>query len=74
MNVLDIIRKAIDDAGADGLCDPEMECGCTKDDLAPCGSIGHECVLARKRKDLGSIFLPEYGYEMIPLTPEEKPR
>lgn len=46
----DIVLEGIDKYGADGLVNPDMECGCSKDDLAPCGYPEGGCYLARKEK------------------------
>lgn len=46
MNVLEIVQAKLRDLGADGLTD-EDECGCSVEDLAPCGAIGHHCVAAK---------------------------
>lgn len=35
MNAKDIIRTALHEMGANGLCNPYEECGCDIDDLAP---------------------------------------
>ncbi len=48
MNVIEMVGNQIRLLGGDGLFDEE-ECGCTLDDLAPCGSIGHSCVIAKNR-------------------------
>ena len=41
ITVESIVRKALVDMGADGLC--HTECGCGLDDLAPCGELGSAC-------------------------------
>jgi len=43
MTVLEIVRKYLEQESYDGLCAPYGECGCKRDDLAPCGEIGSEC-------------------------------
>ena len=35
----DIIRTVLVEMGADGLCNPDGECGCGIEDLAPCDCI-----------------------------------
>lgn len=37
-NVNEIIVKFLDDNGFDGLVNGDIECGCSKLELAPCGS------------------------------------
>lgn len=37
LDVLDITRLAIQKYHADGLCNGEMDCGCSTNHLAPCG-------------------------------------
>lgn len=37
--------------GYDGLCNPGLECGCTTDDLMPCGEPGCDCEPAYAAKD-----------------------
>jgi hypothetical protein len=51
MNVLTMVREAVKSCGADGLCNVDLECGCTLDDLAPCGAIGEECEAARNNPE-----------------------
>jgi len=41
--VRDIIESYLRDNGFDGLCEPDTECGCGLDDLAPCGGIIQDC-------------------------------
>lgn len=43
MDVHDIIVKFLDDGGFDGLCNGDIECGCHKSDLAPCGESCTSC-------------------------------
>ncbi len=43
MTVLDIVRQYLESNGFDGLYSPS-ECGCKRDDLAPCGEMGTECM------------------------------
>ena len=43
-----LLRAALLQAGADGLCNPGEECGCGVDELAPCGCLNlDECKAAR---------------------------
>ena len=51
MTVEDIVREKLIALGADGLCDPDSECGCPVDDLLCCGSCGGQCVPARAMGD-----------------------
>ena len=48
----DILIANIKRLGGDGLCYPEIECGCSVDDLAPCDSCDlQHCRLAKRRED-----------------------
>lgn len=46
MDVLQIIYKYLSEHGYDGLCNPDLECGCGKEDLAPCSELSCECSVA----------------------------
>lgn len=48
IEVIDAVKMAIIDGGFDGLCNLDNECGCSVDDLAPCGEMNQHCVLAYK--------------------------
>lgn len=41
MTLKEIVKQYLDDNGFDGLCGDD--CGCSKDDLFPCGEIQDEC-------------------------------
>ncbi len=43
MTVLEIVEKYLRDNGYDGLYNPDDECGCLINDLAPCGEMNEEC-------------------------------
>lgn len=43
MIVDEIIKKYLKDNGFDGLCNPDMECGCKLEDFRPCGEDFGEC-------------------------------
>lgn len=46
MNLRDIIIKHIKESKADGLCNPDLECGCREGDTMPCDEPNMtECVL-----------------------------
>ena len=68
--VNDLIRVALIRIGADSLCNPDHECGCDIDDLAPCECLDlSECQAAKKMKsepDSHEMFAygPEY-YQVI---------
>ena len=47
LTVLQMIADTLKAKGFDGLCNEG--CGCTLDDLAPCGMMGDDCAAARKR-------------------------
>ena len=42
MNVKKITLEYLEKNGFDGLCNPDIECGCFKEDLMPCGWAGIE--------------------------------
>lgn len=48
MNVQEIIKKYLDDHGLDGLCDPNGDCACFRDDLVPCGQDPCLCKVGRR--------------------------
>jgi len=58
-------QAAIKAAGGDGLCNPDNECGCDIDDLAPCESPNLDaCRVARKMKsEPDSEEMANYGPE-----------
>ena len=58
MNVGLIIKQFINDNGFDGLVNCHIECGCDKDDLAPCGQPNFtHCEAAYKTlKDSEVVF------------------
>jgi len=50
-DVLDILSAWLWERGYDGLCNPDNECGCGRDDLAPCcGGIPEYCQAAYLRE------------------------
>ncbi len=56
-DVQDIIIKFLDENGFDGLCNGDIECGCHKSDIAPCGSDCMGCEPAYQSKN------PPEGYD-----------
>lgn len=56
MNILDMLKEKIAQCGGDGLVNGAAECGCTIEDLAPCGEICDDCELARKEDTPGGEF------------------
>ena len=57
MTLSEIITKAINEAGGDGLCNVGLDCGCGLGDLYPCGSPDPgECAIAVKQYDDGEAF------------------
>ena len=51
----DIIQDWLRDHGYDGLCEPDSECGCSIDELAPCCCTIQDCVPAYR------VACPEHG-------------
>ena len=47
ITLLSLIKATMDATGADGLWNGSGPCGCGRDDLAPCGGIQTDCVLAK---------------------------
>lgn len=48
ISVETMIRYHLEALGADGLCNPDEECGCGLDDLVPCECLNlKECKAAR---------------------------
>lgn len=67
MNVKEMLQKALREMGADGLVNPDEECGCDIDDLAPCECLNlGECHAAKwvKPKKDDPDYLEEFedGY------------
>jgi hypothetical protein len=60
-----LLQAAIQAAGGNALCNPDEECGCDIDDLAPCESLYLDaCLVARKMKsEPDSEEMAKYGLE-----------
>lgn len=43
MTVREICKQRLEADGYDGLCNPDLECGCLLPDLMPCGECGRDC-------------------------------
>lgn len=43
MTVIDMVKKALEEAGYDGLYNGYLKCACINDDLRPCDSDFSEC-------------------------------
>ena len=57
MNILEIVKDWLEQNGYDGLCDPEMPCGCMLNDLMPCGTCNVSllfCVAGHRVDNEGS--------------------
>jgi len=51
-NIRELVYEQLLAIGAEGLCNPDLECGCSIDDLMPCGEPEIEyCVAARRSFD-----------------------
>lgn len=49
IDVTAMVKSQLEAMKADGLCAPDLECGCGLNDLAPCGELGQGCVAAVRR-------------------------
>jgi hypothetical protein len=50
-SVIEMIRAELVGMGADGLANEDSECGCSLDDLIPCGNVHEtECFAAKNNK------------------------
>jgi len=69
MNLEDLMKKHCKAIGADGLCNPDMECGCTLEDFMPCGEPDQrECIPACRVETPNS----NVDWTMIPLAVSEQ--
>lgn len=60
-SVKEMVREFLDANGYDGLCNPDAECGCPKDDLFLCGEgQAGSCVCAYEGRLLDGAE-EEYG-------------
>ena len=50
VSVKDIVEAFLANEGYDGLCNPDVSCGCGLEDLVPCGEISMDCRAAYRRK------------------------
>ena len=49
MTVREMLVRALEQLGADGLCHPHEGCGCSIDDLGLCDAVNlRDCVAARR--------------------------
>jgi len=82
MNVLEMVEAQLKEKGADGLCNPDHECGCGLDDLMPCNEpMPHGCIAARKGKvtaemvEQGEVEEGDDAYFPMKETPDDiRPR
>jgi len=60
-----LLQKEIAARGGNGLCNPDAECGCDLDDLAPCECINLDgCHVAiRKTSEPDSEEMANFGLE-----------
>lgn len=67
MTLQQIVREWLKANGYDGLCDCNLECGCSVDDIMPCAEPGTECEAGYQKKgDKDS------GYDFV-IVPGRKP-
>ena len=48
MMVTGMVKEYLQQNGYDGLCNTDGECGCSLEDLAPCGEMSDACAAAYK--------------------------
>ena len=68
MTVLEIVKKYLEDNGYDGLCNTDFECGCSINNLEPCGAMRSDCQAAYVAESPDN---PDYDYLYFP-TKEER--
>ena len=67
-----LIQAHLRQIGADGLCNPDDECGCGADDLCPCDRSPLDCVPARAviaTEDGDSYDQGDTIYQVMGATP-----
>jgi len=65
-SVIEMIRRELADAGADGLVNEDYECGCSLDDLIPCGNVHEtECFAAKNNERKAKNKSLEFWMERI---------
>ena len=79
-NMKQVITEYIKSVGADGLCNPDLQCGCSIDDVCCCESNPSYCVPAKSHivtqadleDDRLSLCDPEIGDTVyIAMNPEQ---
>ena len=50
MELSEIVKIWLQENGYDGLCNPDIECGCAIEDLMPCGEPGIRCEAGHRKK------------------------
>ncbi len=48
MTCSDIVKKYLEENGFTGLANPDMDCGCDLDDMAPCSDTFIDCQPAHR--------------------------
>jgi hypothetical protein len=56
MKIIEIVREHLRREGFDGLCYPDIDCGCVLDDFAPCGEPSLEYCRAGYAHANGGVF------------------
>lgn len=70
--VREIVRKHLEREGYDGLYNEAGECGCLKEDLAPCCQISELCEAGYRVECAGCAWGAEPHWHIVGEKPEEK--
>lgn len=75
MDLRDLTKSALEAGGFEGLWNPDIECGCDKDDLFPCDTPGVSCEAGYRCKiedpNGGTELVDGYGPRKQPPAPAD---